>query len=393
MLMSSNAVLGQEKPNPAPQQSEQVEIQDTETEATNISKPTSVKKQVENSDHDDIGARPDPGVIRRIFRRVEFTGFVQVQFDDGNLRATSPEERRPANNGIGVSPVDSAVGLRRLRLTAHIPLGEDVGIKIGAPFENGLGAGVFDAYLWANIFDDYRVIAGRHKVRWGYEGLRGSWNMNVIERSDATRAIYSFRDTGVTLSHTSKEKGVTMDVGMFLGETQNGGARNGTYDLVYRAEYQPGKNFAFGYSGHYGVFNDGTPDNPVNIPLRQHDLTVRYYNGPWSIETEYLISDGFNYTSRADTRARGGYITAVRQIGPKFDAVVNFDWFDPDIDARNTVRADDRVNARNRWTMGTNYYFDRERYHRMMLAYEIHNETEGPSVNNNGFRCQYQYRF
>ena len=116
-----------------------------------------------------------------------------------------------------------------------------------------------------------------------------------------------------------------------------------------------------------------------------------YENGPWTVESEFIVSDGYNLFSDAATPARGYYIYGVRRVHDNLDAVVGYDRMDPDTDLKNPVRSDTRVNDRDRYTLGLNYYFSRKPIHRVMLNYEFRNELEGPSVSGSGVRLRYQY--
>lgn len=145
----------------------------------------------------------DPGsrVAPLPFRDLWITGYVQQDLDDGSLRAATQSSNKPVTNGIGIQPVDSRLLLRRARVDFHLPVGTDAAFKITVPVEDGFGSGVFDAYLEVKLAQQVDLMLGQHKVRWGYEGLRGSWNLDTIERTDATRGIYQFRDAGLTVRY------------------------------------------------------------------------------------------------------------------------------------------------------------------------------------------------
>lgn len=343
-----------------------------------------------SADPSDPGSRVSP----LPFRDLWITGYVQQDFDDGSLRAATASSNKPVTNGIGIHPVDSRLLLRRARVDFHLPVGTDAAFKITVPVEDGFGSGVFDAYLEVKLPQQVDLMLGQHKVRWGYEGLRGSWNLDTIERTDATRGIYQFRDTGFTVRY-GREGPFRADLGVFQGRGQGSGGDPDSRSAAYRLSWRLGDHWTIENSGQYGVFDSdpAAPTAPGLLPLRRQDVCVRYDGGPWRLETELMFSDGYNSMAQVACPAWGGYVAGVRQVDEHLDAVLEYDWFDPDVSASDPWVANNRTNARNRTVLGLNWYLSREDYHRIMLNYEFHGEVEGPRISNDGFRVRYQFRF
>ncbi len=304
----------------------------------------------EEADPFDLGAR----LLPRPIREMRIGGVLQGDFADGSLRASSPTSDLPIRNGIGSWPVDSRLLIRRARMEFSLPLGTDATVKVTLPFEDGGGADPLDAFLQVNLPEKFTLLAGRYKVHWGYEGMRGSWNTNTIERSDATVGLYQFRDTGLTVHYGDSESRFRADAGVFLGEGQNNRDVKGPQDVVYRFSWQPTPEWVVDFSGQYGTHDTDVDDaaNPRVIPVRRHNLGARYYSGPWTVEGELMTSRGYNFTSKADTSAWGGYISGVRRLSDSLDAVLEYDWFDPDSGACDATSPNGRINARNRTVLG-----------------------------------------
>jgi phosphate-selective porin len=319
-------------------------------------------------------------------------GQLQLQMDGGGLGSGSREGGPPVRNGIGVFPTQSRISARRLRLYANAYFSDEVSLITETDFEpDGFEQTdheitPLDAYLKWEYTEGHHFRFGQAKVPFGHEFLRSSRTITTVERSDVSRLLFQ-RDIGI--GAFGKEGDFKYAIGIYQGQGQNERERNGTNDVVAKLVYQITPQFRMGASGHIGTYRPG--DSPDDLAVRRAGLEAVYSNGPWTLEGELIVSDGYNLFSEAESQALGYYFYATRQMHDKLDAVVGYDRLDPDTDHRNPVRSDTRVNDRDRYTLGLNYYISREPIHRIMLNYEFRNELEGPSVSRSGVRVRYQY--
>jgi hypothetical protein len=318
-------------------------------------------------------------------------GLVQLDAAAGSLGSSTPDSRLPLTNGTGAFPAHDALYLRRLRLglTARLTPAErfvtlvDYGSRSGA-------VRLLDMYFESHsLWPGSELCVGQFKTRWGWEGLRGDAGLNTIERSDATVALYPGRDIGLNLEERSAR--LDWDAGFYLGYGATRAKRNRGRSFLGRLLLKPRDDLFLGFSTQLGTFR---PDGlATDLPVRRYDVELRWYRRPLALEAEYLWSDGFNPTSRRNSRAAGGAAALVWEAAGNLDAVLSYDWYDPDLSRSSPLRAEPRDNARNRLVLGVNYYLDRAEYHRIMLNYEFHSQTEGPALHDDGWRMRYQYRF
>ncbi len=326
------------------------------------------------------------------YPRFDLGGHIQFQLDGGGLGAARQEGGRPVRNGIGAFPTASRISPRRLRLYANAYFAENVSIVTETDFEpdgfeqEDIEVTPLDLYLKWEYAEGHHFRIGQAKIPFGYEFLRSSRTLTVVERSDTSR-LYFQRDIGVGAYGEQGDFGY--GVGVYQGQGENESERNGGNDFVAKATYQVTPQFRLGASGHLGSIRlTGSADD---LAVRRAGLEAVYQNGPWTLESEVIASDGFNLFSQAETPAFGYYLYAVRQLEENLDAVVGYDRLDPDTDQKNSIKSDTTMNARDRYTLGLNYYFSRDPIHRIMLNYEFRNELEGPSVSGSGVRLRYQF--
>ena len=323
------------------------------------------------------------------YPRLKLGGQFQLQLDDGDLKASS---RRPVRNGIGFRPTDSRVDIRRLRLYATAYFSDQVSIVTETDFEaedlepDEVTLTPLDFYLKYQFAEGHHLRIGQAKIPFGHEFLKTSRHLTVIERSDVSRMFFQ-RDIGVGLF--GKRERMEYAFGVYQGQGENVAERNGANDIAGKFEYQVTPGLRLGASGHLGVYRSER-DLP-DVPLRRLGFEAHYQDGPWTFEGEYILGNGYNLFSNADTPSRGFYLYNVIQVRPPLDLVIGYDRFDPDVGSVNLSRSDSSANERDRFTLGLNYYLKRKPVHRFMVNYEFRNELEGPSVSSQGFRLRYQY--
>ena len=127
------------------------------------------------------------------------------------------------------------------------------------------------------------------------------------------------------------------------------------------------------------------------MPVRRLGTELHVEQGPVTVEAEAMWSDGYNVTSRTDTKAFGYYAAVVTRLSGPLDFVLHYDRFDPDLDGIDSRVARNEMNARDRKVIGLNYYIDRDLGHRIMLNYEWKQTVEGPRLQTDGWRLRYQF--
>ena len=332
---------------------------------------------------------PDAAPAKRGYPRLTHQGQIQFQLDDGSLGAPNARSPFPASSGIGPFPADARMFVRRFRPAFNLAMSP--GFDLQTEFNIDPHAekiNILDVRFNYDLSENTYVSAGRYKVPFGWEGLRSSRSTNTIERSDMTVAIYPERDVGVSFTHQAPNLGL-FSVGTFAGQARSNGASNGgSFDVIGRALFRINDDLRLGVSGHSGTYRVSGTD--FDLPMRRVGGELQYAAGPWRIEGEAMYSDGYNTMSRVDSRAFGFYTAAVYRLADRWDLVAQYDRFDPDLDAVDSLVASNSLNARDRKVLGVNYYIDRDLMHRVMLNYEIKETLEGVPVNTSGFRLRYQ---
>ena len=334
---------------------------------------------------------PSPPAPEAFVPSAEVHGQLELQADSGHLGSRSADSSFPTLDGLARFPAATHLAIRRLRLSLTGHLGRDVDVVVqGHTDSRDDEAQLRDCFVRVRLGEDLSLLAGQFKVRFGREGLRSSSETLTIERSDMTRALYQERDLGLNLGGRT-DSGFEWDLGTFQGQQRNASERNGTKDAACRFVFPVTRELKLGLSGHLGSIR---PEGaPADTPVRRWGTDLRYRSGPWTLESEAIWSQGWNGFSKADTRAFGAYLGASLAVSPELDVVAFYDWFDPDLERVDLRTASNSVNARNRVVLGTSYYLDRATFHRVTLNYEIHRPTEGPSLEPDGWRVRYQFRF
>lgn len=316
-------------------------------------------------------------------------GQFQLQFDDSGLKA---RRIRPVRNGIGFQPTDSRIEIRRLRFYARAYFSDELSLVTETDFEaedlepDEVTITPLDAYLRYDFAKGHHLRIGQAKVPFGHEFLKTSRKLTIIERSDVSRMFFQ-RDMGIGLF--GEQEKMEYAFGIYSGQGENQGERNTTKDVAGKFEYKVTPGLSLGVSGQLGAYQ---PDRQSgSIPVRRIGFEALYEDGPWKFEGEYIMGNGYNLFSDADTASRGFYLYNTLKVREPLDLVVGYDRFDPDVGSNNSLRSDNSTNERDRFTFGFNYYIKREPIHRVMVNYEFRNELEGPSVSSQGFRVRYQY--
>lgn len=330
----------------------------------------------------------EPESSQRAFPYLSTRGQVQLQYDSGDRGTASGDDPAIVLNGISTSQGADRLNIRRARVVTTLHLSEAVQLVNESNYDtrtNGLA--VLDLYMRAQLAEGADLRAGMFKIPFGWEGLRSSRSTNTIEMSDVTRGLSSFRDSG--LAFTYQKDGWEFSQAVVQGQAGVWTDLNPDKDWVGRVSYALTPTLRLGASAHLGSYQTAVGTDP--LPVRRYGLEFQFAQDAWKLEGEYLWSRGFNYFSQTDSAAQGGYLALVRQLDARNDLVLHFDRFDPDLNQVDRLAPNNRVNARHRFVLGWNYYFERQPEHRLMVNYEWAGEDEGPRPRNNGLRARYQY--
>lgn len=322
------------------------------------------------------------------YPHITHQGQIQFQLDDGSLGSPRASSPFPSSNGIGPFPADARLFVRRFRPAFNLAISPKLDLQTEFNIDpTNHRIQLLDARFNYDLGERIFLSAGRFKVPFGWEGLRSSRSTNTIERSDVTSALYPERDVGLSITHNEPHLG-QFSLGTFLGQPRSNGGSNGHFDAVGRGLFHISDQLSVGVSGHAGTYRPSGRDH--DLPVRRAGLEVQYKDGPLQLEGEAIYSDGYNSMSSVSTRAFGYYAAAVYQLAEPLDLVLQYDRFDPNLDAVDVRQPLNATNARDRKVIGLNYYIDRKLMHRVMLNYELKQDLEGPTLRTNGFRLRYQ---
>lgn len=327
----------------------------------------------------------------KAYPRLHLGGQVEVQADDGSLGSAGVNSRHPVWSGLGSRPATTRLAPRRIRLIPKLQLSERLSLVNQTDFapdelrHGKIYAALWDLYLQYHTEKDL-VKLGQFKLPAGPEAEKGFRDLTVVERSDVTNQFF-LRDVGI--GAFGKHDHFIYGVAVIQGQGQNQADHNNSKGLNLHLGYALSPGLQVGFSGQLASYR----------PLHQsHDLKVRhagvdlsYSDGPWTFEGEYIFSDGYNLFSKKDSVSQGYYLYGVYHLRKPVDLVIGYDRFDPDKGSKDPLKANNATNARDRFTVGVNYYFNRNPSRRLMFNYEFRNELEGPGLKTKGFRISYQY--
>lgn len=326
------------------------------------------------------------------YPRFKLGGQIQFQYDQGSLGSSRPSGGSPVRNGIGRFQVDDTIILRRGRLYPSIEFSDrfrllnETDIADDDLERDKLKLTVLDLYAQYDINDNHHLRFGQFKLPFGQEFFGSSRELTTVERSDVSRQLFQ-RDIGIGVF--GEEGKFEYGVGLFQGQGENSREKNGAYDISARLVYRLTPGLRVGASGQLGSHRPSGRSDDIRV--RRGGFEIEYQDGPWSLEGEYIFSDGFNLFSESATNSRGFYLYSTHRIQEPLDLVLGYDRLDPDTGAVGNAADANAMNDRDRFTIGLNYYFSRKPVHRLMLNYEFRNELEGPSVSTQGLRLRYQY--
>lgn len=228
---------------------------------------------------------------------------------------------------------------------------------------------------------------GRFKTPFGIEKSQAVTKTMTCNSSSASDAIYWGRNWGGNFELE------TVPGGSFLLGIMNdhNGHRFISHDyyITGRSITPIADGLKLGFSTELGKHTK----NNNSIPIKNFGMDIQYNAKPWRIDAEIMGGDGYNRLCKADSKSFGGYVNVAYTINDKLDVIVAADWFDPDLNNVNHDIFDKTVNAKMRFVVGANYYFDRKMVRRLMVNYEWNKPTEGHSHSYSGLYAKMNWSF
>lgn len=211
------------------------------------------------------------------------------------------------------------------------------------------------------------------------------------------------RDKGICLLNTDGSK-VEWALGLFNGTgTKSGTAdksflvdggkfedNNASKTIVGRVRYPISSNCNLGgsfYKGAQAVMPVSNAASSVMVSQSRYGADIQFYLQGASIKAEYVTgkepyysntSTTANGTSGTNRTVSGWYIVGVKNLGPKYQAVAQYDVLDDKALASSFGKL-------KTWNLGLIRFLDDAT--KLKLFYEINNEEKNPA-RNNGLRAE-----
>ncbi|MCE5200477.1 MAG: porin [Armatimonadota bacterium] len=350
-------------------------------------------------------------------KKIKVSGYVQARYesyntpggvaDTGDNRA--PDNRfyvrrgrfkitgQPTNNSIGVVQLDIS-GYDRTRVESKDLYLEyhPWGVGARAPFFLRMGQMNWPFGYVIERSSTAREVPERPKV---FAGT----TVNLPTTPFFNGLFPGERDKGICMFNTEGSK-AEWAMGLFNGTgtkagdpgasfLENGGRfedNNTGKVLVGRIRYPFTDNFHWGtslYSGTQAVRTVSNAPAAVMVEQTRWGTDFQYYLHDASIKGEYVTGKEPYYsnttitpngTSGTNRTVSGWYLTGVKNIGPKHQAVAQYDVLDDKAMATTFGKL-------TTWNLGFIRFLDDAT--RLKLFYEINNEEKN-SVSNNGLRVE-----
>lgn len=270
--------------------------------------------------------------------------------------------------------------LRRARVNVSGSFLEHFDFKVEADMganslseKTGYSAQITDAFLNWNRYDAANVKFGQFKTPFGHEQLTSDPKVLTIERSLPNDRLTDGRQIGLGVSGDFLKKRVGYSVGAFNGTGVNNSFNDndsflfagrlygvpvvtkvGKHELRWTVAINglSSSDSALSKSG-FGL--DTTPGSPAADNLFTGNrnaigLDTQLKWGPLGLEAEYLRAH-FSQTAPgipASLNADGWYVTGTYLFCPKWQALVRYESFDPNLTTAN--------NTTGEWTLGLTYF-------------------------------------
>ena len=221
---------------------------------------------------------------------------------------------------------------------------------------------------------------GQFKVPFSLDNLTSSSALDLVNRTRTVRVLCpgqdigsAGRDIGVTVS--GKFSILEYTLGFLNGSGINRVDRNGQKDIVGRLILSPFNFLVIGVSHYLG---DQRPNGGnTRVSRDRTGVDVFFSKGQDFIKGEYIFAKD-DLARRAGWYVRGAYSF----IPEKFQAIVNYDSYDHDLDlAANRIKV---------ITLGLNWYFSGRT--KLQINYENHKDDLAGTTDN-VFLAQFQAYF
>lgn len=329
-------------------------------------------------------------------------GFVQGQAEFGGV----PDAR--------FAGIEDRALLRRARVNIAGAFLERFDFKLEADFganslseKTGYSAQLTDVFLNWNRYDAANVKFGQFKTPFGYEQLVGDTKLLTIERSLANDRQNEGRQIGLGVAGDFVKKRVGYSVGAFNGTGVNTSANDndkflfagriygvpvltklGQHELRWTVAVNGVCTSDVGLSkSGYGF--DSTPATAAvdNLFTGNRDavgVDTQLKWGPLLLEAEYLRGHAKQTPPGipASLTADGWYVTAAYLFAPKWQALVRYDCFDPNLAIAN--------NTTTEWTFGLNYLLKGDDL-KFMVNYLVGHTGSGDDTGRLLTRVQYVF--
>lgn len=376
----------------------------------------------------DVVTEPEGAVQTAIadvnkLKKIKVSGYIQARYESyhapkgvtdkgDNLAPDNRFYMRRARFKITGQPTDTTIGVVQLDLSGIDRTKvetKDVYVEFH-PWGVGVPAPFF-------------VRMGQQNVPFGYIIERSSSAREVPERAKVfagttvafpkvggVASVPSFnglfpgeRDKGICLFSTETSK-VDWALGILNGTGTKSGAfgssflvdggkyedNNGNKAIVGRVRYPIAWNCNLGgsfYKGSQAVMPVSNASSASMVDQTRWGADLQYYFQDASVKAEYVTGDEPYYsntsttangTSGSNRKVSGWYVVGVKNLGPKYQAVAQYDVLDDAAMASSFGKL-------SSWNLGLIRFLDDAT--RLKLFYEINNE-EKHSVSNNGVRVE-----
>jgi len=165
---------------------------------------------------------------------------------------------------------------------------------------------------------------GQFKIPVSWEGYNSSSKLLFAERAPVAREFGDRRDIGLRLAKTWEYFGYS--AGLFNGTTLNNLDNNNAKDAALRVEGYPVKGLVIAGVVYASVGDRGEPGTKDRL-----EGDVRYENGPFLLQAEYIR--GHDVTSSGEADGHGFYGALAWTFAEVLQPALRIGYLDPDVDA------------------------------------------------------------
>lgn len=261
-----------------------------------------------------------------------------------------------------------------------------------SPFIGGSGdAYLMDAFITYKADNWARISVGTFKQPFSLDVSTPCHSLTTIERSIvADQLVAPQRDFGLAVFGGNKYNKLNYAVALMNGRGLKVKDDNTKKDLIGRVTYKLTNYLTVGVSGRYGypIPNNTTDDRTSfggEFLLEMDKL---------SVQGEYIYDEGAYYSAAGGgcgaepvalgKKRDGAYIMGAYKVNEKFQPVLKYEFFDPDLDLK------DDGSYQERMTIGFNYFFNKKV--RFQLNYLANIQTV-VNVDDDALLAQMQVKF